>query len=103
MAAFESPGGMLLAEFSTAVIVGCAVASRAAKAIRPKIFSGFKRLFLNFAAANTGRADTHALGRSLDNRFHGLQIQIPAALGDVMGVADSISELWTPAAYFANS
>ena len=35
-------------------------------------------------------------------RAHGLQIQVPDALGDVVSVADAVAELRTPATYFAD-
>ena len=59
--------------------------------------------FLNLAATDAGRANAKPLGGAFDNGSHGLQVQIPAAFGDVVGVADLIAELRTPATHFANS
>jgi hypothetical protein len=50
------------------------------------------RGLLNFSALNAGGADTNALGCALDHCVYGLQIQIPAPLGDIVGVADTVSE-----------
>src|SRR5579872_297041 len=52
------------------------------------------RGLLNFSALNARRTDANALGRALDHRVYGLQIQIPAPLGDIVGVADTVSEPW---------
>jgi hypothetical protein len=48
--------------------------------------------FLNFSALDTGGADPNALGCAFNDSVYGLQIQIPATLGQVMSVADPISE-----------
>ena len=48
--------------------------------------------FLNFSALDARGADTDALGRSGDHGVDGLQVQIPAPLGNVVGVADTVSE-----------
>ena len=64
---------------------------------------GGLRRFLNLAATDAGRANTKPLGRTFDNGANRLQVQIPAALGDIVGVADLIAELRTPATHFANS
>lgn len=53
-----------------------------------------------FAAANTGRADPHALTRAFHQRVHGLEIEIPTPLRDIVGVTDSMSELRPAAADF---
>lgn len=45
----------------------------------------------HFAAANAGRAYSHALGGSAYAGVYWTQIHVPAPLGDVMGVADSVS------------
>jgi hypothetical protein len=65
--------------------------------------AGGLRRFLNLAAADAGRANTKPLGGTFDNGPHRLQVQIPAALGNIVGVADLIAELRTPATHFANS
>src|ERR1700734_546557 len=49
--------------------------------------------FNHFAAANAGRAYPHALRGTPHPGMHRTQIYIPASLGDVVGVADSISRL----------
>jgi hypothetical protein len=59
--------------------------------------------FLNLPGANAGGADAEAPGGPIDYRAHGLQVQIPAALADVMSMTDAVTELRTPPAYFANS
>ena len=48
--------------------------------------------FLNFSALNARRADANALGRTFDHCVYGLQIQIPAPLGDIVGVANAVSK-----------
>ena len=49
--------------------------------------------FYNFAAAQAGRADAHALTLTRNFRVHWFQIDVPAPLGDVVGVADAVSRL----------
>ena len=49
--------------------------------------------FDHFAAANAGRAYPHALGGSAYPGVHRSQVYVPTSLGDVVGVADSISGL----------
>jgi hypothetical protein len=44
-----------------------------------------------FAAANAGRADAHALGSGAHAGVHRAEIDVPAPLGDVVGVADAVS------------
>jgi hypothetical protein len=51
--------------------------------------------FLNFAGLNARRAHTDTLGRASDHRMDGLQVDVPAPLSDVVGVADAVSELRT--------
>jgi hypothetical protein len=48
---------------------------------------------LDFAASDAGRAHTQALGSAFDHRANRLQIEVPAALGHVVGVADAVAEL----------
>jgi len=50
------------------------------------------RRLLNFAALDARRADAKALGSALDHCVYGLQVQIPAPLGDIVGVADAVSK-----------
>src|ERR1035441_9053927 len=61
------------------------------------------RGFLNFTGANAGRAYAQTLGGAVDRCVDRLQIQIPAALADVMGVADAVAKLRAAPAYIANS
>jgi hypothetical protein len=58
----------------------------------PEESGGELRGLLNFSALDARRADANALGCALDHRVYGLQIQIPAPLGDIVGVADTVSE-----------
>jgi hypothetical protein len=58
--------------------------------------------FLNFAVPNTRRADPQSLSGALDQGAHRLQVDIPAALGDVMSVADAVAKLRPATAYIAN-
>ena len=48
---------------------------------------------LDFAAPNACGADTHTLRTALDQRSNGLQIDIPATLRHVVGMADAVAEL----------
>jgi hypothetical protein len=50
------------------------------------------RGFLNFTALDARRTDADTLGRSGDHGVDRLQVQIPAPLGNVVGVADTVSE-----------
>jgi hypothetical protein len=54
----------------------------------------------DFAAAQAGGADADALALSVDLGMDGLQVQIPAPLAHVMGVADAVSSLRLAAADF---
>ena len=55
---------------------------------------------LNFAALDAVRADLHALGRAFYQSANALQVDVPASLGDIVSVADSIAELRTAATEF---
>lgn len=57
---------------------------------------------MNFAVPNAGRADADALAGTLNHRVNRLKIQIPAALGDIVGVADAMPELRSATADFTN-
>jgi len=57
---------------------------------------------LNFAVANTRSTDANAAAGAIHQRANRLQIHIPAALRNVMGVADSIAELRTLSTNCAN-
>ena len=48
---------------------------------------------MDFAVANAGRARPNTLVSTLNNGANRLQIQVPAALGHVVRVADFITEL----------
>ena len=47
--------------------------------------------FDHFTAANAGRAYSHALGSGAHTGVDGTQIDVPAPLGYVVGVADAVS------------
>jgi len=51
--------------------------------------------FLNFAVFDARGAHADALGRARDHRMDGLQVDVPAPLGDIVGVADAVSEFRT--------
>lgn len=57
---------------------------------------------LNFTVANARRADLEPFAGALDEGAHRLQVDIPAALGDVMSVADAVAKLRPATANFAN-
>ena len=73
--------------------------SGAIRTIQPRSL----RDLLNFAGANAGGTDADAAASAVDHRANGLQIQIPAAFGDVMSVADAATELGTASTHFAYS
>ena len=56
--------------------------------------------FLDLAVANTRSAYANTLGSAINDGADGLQIQIPAAFGHIVSVADSISEFRTAPADF---
>ncbi len=45
----------------------------------------------NFAASYAGRAHPHALGGNANAGVYRTQIDVPAPLGDVVGVADAVT------------
>ena len=57
--------------------------------------------FLDFAGADTGSADAQPLAGAVDKRANGLQVHVPAAFSDIMGVADAVPELRAAATNFA--
>jgi hypothetical protein len=64
------------------------------------------RGFLDFAAADAGSASADALCRAVHNGVNVLQIDIPAALGHIVCVADTVPKLRpAPAniAYFSHN
>lgn len=54
------------------------------------------------AVADAGCADAHPLAAALDQRMNRLEVQIPAALGHIVGVADTVPELRPAAADLTN-
>jgi hypothetical protein len=58
--------------------------------------------FYDFAAAQAGSTDADALARALHFGVNRTQIDVPAPLGHVVGVADVISKLRPFAADLAN-
>ena len=59
--------------------------------------------FLDFAASQAGRADADTLACALPHfGVDRAQIDVPAPLGHIVGVADVISKLRPLAAYLAN-
>ena len=67
------------------------------------VFFGYCRARLSlgdFTAANAGGADAHALALPGDPGVHRTQVDVPAPLGDVVGVADAVSRLRLLAADF---
>jgi hypothetical protein len=60
------------------------------------------RDFLDFSVADAGRANAYPAASAINQRADRLQVQVPASLGDVMGVTDPVAEFRRPAAYFAN-
>src|SRR5215469_4166934 len=49
--------------------------------------------FHDFTATQAGRADADPLSLAIDLGVHRTQVNIPAPLGDVVGVADAVSRL----------
>lgn len=56
-----------------------------------------------FAVADAGGANTHPLPSTLDECVDALQVQIPATLRHVVGMADAMPELWSATTDFTNS
>ncbi len=59
--------------------------------------------FGDFAGTQAGRADFEPRRAAVHDGPYPVQIDVPAAFGDVMSVADLISEARPLAAYFTNS
>jgi hypothetical protein len=57
---------------------------------------------LDFAGTDAGRADPDPPARAIDQGADALQVQVPAALRDIVGVADPVTELGPATAYFAS-
>jgi len=60
------------------------------------------RDFLDLTVPNARGADPHPFAGAFDQGADRLEIDIPAALGDVMSVADAVAELRPATTYFAN-
>src|ERR1700686_2999883 len=58
---------------------------------------------LDLAIADAGRADLHPATRAFHQSANRLQVDVPAPLRHIVGVADPVAELRPPPAYFANS
>jgi hypothetical protein len=52
------------------------------------------RGFLDFPGAQAARADLHPPGATRCLHPHALQIRVPAAIGEVVGVADIVAVAW---------
>ena len=50
------------------------------------------RDLLDFVVADARRADPHPLARAVYQRAHGLKVDVPATLRNVVSVADAVSE-----------
>lgn len=48
---------------------------------------------MDLPVADARSADTHALAGAFDKSVNRLQVQIPAALADIVGMADAMPEL----------
>ena len=55
---------------------------------------------MNLAAADAGSANTDPFGRALHDGMDILEIDVPAAFGNVMGVADAVPEFGSAPANF---
>ena len=62
-----------------------------------------ERRFLYSAVANAGSANAYSLTSAIHQRVNRLEIEVPTALCHVVGVADAISELRSPATDFTDS
>jgi hypothetical protein len=58
--------------------------------------------FLDLTVPNARRADLQPFAGTLDEGANGLKIDVPAAFGDIMSVADTVAELRPATAYIAN-
>ena len=61
-----------------------------------------KLCFYNLTAAQAGSTDADALSLSTNFGVYRTQVDVPAPLGDIVGVADAVAELRTAATNFAN-
>jgi len=60
------------------------------------------RHFLDFIGADAGRADPNAFSGAINKGADGLEVNVPAAISDIVRVADPIAELRAATADFAN-
>jgi hypothetical protein len=58
---------------------------------------------LDLAVADAARANAHSLGGSVYQSPHGLKVDVPTPVGQVVSMADPVPELGTAAADLANS
>ena len=58
---------------------------------------------MNFAVADAGGANAHPFTGTFDQSVDGLQVQVPATLRNVVGMADPMPELRSATADFTNS
>jgi hypothetical protein len=58
--------------------------------------------FLYFTVPNARRADPQPFAGALDEGTHRLEVDIPATLGDIMSVANTVAKLRPATTYFAN-
>lgn len=58
--------------------------------------------FLDFAVTDARGADANTLAGTLYEGMHGLEVKIPAALRNIVGVADAVPELRSTTAHFTN-
>ena len=63
--------------------------------------TGELRDLLNLIGADAGRANAHALAGAVNEGANVLEVDVPAALGDIVRVADPATELGTAPADFA--
>jgi hypothetical protein len=61
-----------------------------------------ERRFLNFPAPDAGSAHADTLAGALYQGMNGLKVQIPAALGHIVRVTDSVPKLRSTPADFTN-
>src|SRR5579872_2431318 len=60
------------------------------------------RHLLHFTGSDTGRTDAQALTSAVHQGSHRLEVEVPAAISDIVGVADAVAKLGSAAANFTN-
>jgi hypothetical protein len=60
---------------------------------RPVSGAGWNLAFDDFAGLDAAGADADALATAVDLGLHGLEVDVPAAAGGVVGVRDVVAEL----------